>query len=213
LRCVRAFCDPLFACAPRSHAGRLHARLRKGGAVPVGPVLIVGTRGGGLQLFAQMAMDVSEDGQQLITSSKGFNGVGAEIRVRATRAAAPTAAPLLPPLVPHWCPTGVPLLPHRCPTAAPLLPPLLHHCCPTAAPLLPHRCTTAAPLQRSARVCCVSPPPPHRQPRQLWDLRTRAEVRQYRGHTFDAVACQFVPPALAPPGAPPMLVTASKDCR
>ena len=47
---------------------------------------------------------------------------------------------------------------------------------------------------------------------QLWDLRTTTEVRQYVGHTFDAVACAFVPQGYLPPGAPPLVVSASKDC-
>jgi hypothetical protein len=48
---------------------------------------------------------------------------------------------------------------------------------------------------------------------QLWDLRTNTEVKQYTGHGFDTVACAFVPPALLPSGSPPLLATASKDCR
>ena len=48
---------------------------------------------------------------------------------------------------------------------------------------------------------------------QLWDLRTNKELRQFTGHGFDTVACAFVPPASTPPGCPPLLATASKDCR
>lgn len=48
--------------------------------------------------------------------------------------------------------------------------------------------------------------------RQLWDLRTRTEVRQFIGHTFDTVACILVSEHVAPPGTRPLVATASKDC-
>jgi WD40 repeat protein len=38
-----------------------------------------------------------------------------------------------------------------------------------------------------------------------------SEVRQYVGHSFDTVACAFVPTAFSP-RAPPLIATASKDC-
>ena len=44
---------------------------------------------------------------------------------------------------------------------------------------------------------------------KLWDLRTQQVVKEYIGHEQDTVACRFVPEPF--PGAPPMVVTASKD--
>ena len=61
-------------------------------------------------------------------------------------------------------------------------------------------------------LCCRGLTSPVCPPEQLWDLRTNTEVRQYSGHTFDTVACAFIPSGYLPPGSAPMIATASKDC-